>query len=176
MSDWDRYGSETEGQRTAYEQGYRGEDAARGLRGRARQGIEEVSHSAQEVGGRARQGFDHYFHQHPLLFGAGAFALGVAIGMLLPSSRPEERWLGEASHRVRERTREAAGKVGEVAKASLREARETARSEMEARGLDTQSLREGAEGAVHEVREVAEKTAQEARRAAEEEAERNKLR
>jgi ElaB/YqjD/DUF883 family membrane-anchored ribosome-binding protein len=175
MSDWDRYGSESEGRRTAYEEDYRGSDAERSLRGRARQGIEQVSHSAQEVGGRARQGFDHYFHQNPLLFGAGAFALGIAIGMLLPSSPPEDRWLGEASHRVRERTREAAGKVGEVARATYREARETARSEMEARGLDAQGLREGVEEAAHEAREVAEKTAQEARRVAEEEAQRNKL-
>jgi hypothetical protein len=176
MSDWDRYDSESESRGTVYEEGYRGGETARGLRERARQGMEQVTHSAQEVGGRARTGFDHYFQRHPLMFGAGAFALGVALGMIIPSSRQEDRWMGEASHRMKERTREAAGKVGDVAKASFREARETARSEMEARGLDPQSLREGAREAAHEAREAAEKTAQEARRAAEEEAERNNLR
>lgn len=176
MSDWDRYGKENDAREAVYDSDYYGTESDSGLRGRARHGMEQMGQSAQEVGGKARRGFDRYFHRHPLIVGAGALALGVAVGMMLPSTRQEDRWLGEASDRMKERTREAAGKVGDVAKTSFKEARDTAQSEMEQRHMDPESLREGAQDVAQDAREVAEKTAQEARRAAEEEAERNKLR
>lgn len=174
MSDWDRYSTEDDVRGNIYESDYH--HSGEGLRDRARYGMDRMRHSAQDMGGRARQGFDHYFQQHPLTFGLGALAIGFAVGMLLPATRPEERWMGEASERVRERGRETMHRVGEVAKSSFEEARETARHEMEERGLDANSLRESAREVAHEARDVAEKTAKEARRAAEEEAERNKLR
>lgn len=174
MSDWNRYSSEHDVHGTVYESDY--QDSNEGLRGRARQGMDQMRHGAQDMTGRAREGFDHYFHQHPLTFGVGAVALGFAVGMLLPATKPEERWMGEASERVRERGRETMHKVGDVARHSYEEARDTARSEMEERGLDAQSIREGAHDVAHEAKDVAEKTAKEARRAAEEEAKQNKLR
>jgi hypothetical protein len=179
MSDWNRYDSEGNVRGAVYETDYHSESAEStrgGLRQRARGGVEQVRHTARDATGRARKGFDHYFDRHPLIMGAGALALGIAVGMMMPATRPEDRFLGEASDRVKERGREMAGKVGDVAKTSLKEARDTAREEMEQRGLDPRSLQEGAREVVHEARDVAAKTAQEARRAAEEEAERNKLR
>ncbi|HEX7004170.1 MAG TPA: hypothetical protein VF168_08275 [Trueperaceae bacterium] len=167
MSDWDRYSTEHDVSGSIYESDYG--RSSEGLRDRARQGVDQMRHRAQDMSGKAREGFDHYFHQHPLTFGIGAVALGFAIGMLLPATRPEERWMGEASERVKERGRETMHKVGDVARTSFEEARETARHEMEERGLDPKKM-------AHEARDVAEKTAKEARRAAEEEAERNKLR
>lgn len=174
MSDWDRYGSEHDVRGSVYESDYR--ESSEGMRERARQGVEEARNRAQDMSGRAREGFDRYFHQHPITFGIGALALGFAVGMLLPSSKSEERWMGEASERVRDRTRDTMHKVGDVAKSSFEEARDTARHEMEEHGFDAQSLKEGAKQVADDARDVAEKSAKEARRTAEEEAERNKLR
>lgn len=171
MSDWDRYSNEYDGRGTTYSD--YGSSESEGMRGRARQSVEQVRSTAQQATGRAREGFDRYFHQHPLTFGLGALALGVVVGMLLPSTRPEERLMGDAAERMKERTREMAGKVGDVAKSSLQEARDTARSELEERGYDTGSLKESAQDMAQEARDVAEKSAKEARRAAEEEAKRN---
>ena len=173
MSDWDRYSTENDIRGTVYDSDY---DTHEGFGGRARQGMGQVRDRAQDMSGRAREGFDHYFHQHPLTFGLGAVALGFAVGMLLPATKPEEQWMGDASERVKERGRETMHKVSDVARTSFEEARETARHEMEERGIDAKSIREGAGQVAHEARDVAEKTAREARRAAEEEAERNKLR
>jgi vacuolar-type H+-ATPase subunit H len=177
MSDWNRYDSESDVSGAAYETDYRGgEGTSGGLRDRARGGITRATHTASEASGWARKGFEHYFQQHPLTTGLGVLALGIAVGMMMPSSRQEDRWLGDASDRVKERSREVAGKVGDVARTTLKEARDTARKEMEERGMDAQSLKEGAREVVNDAREVAAKSAQEARRTAEEEAERNKLR
>lgn len=176
MSDWDRYSSS---ERSVAGASYETDDQSESsgdIRDRARQGVEQMRSSAEEVGGRARQGFDHYFHRHPLSVGAGVFALGVAVGMMFPSSRQEDRWMGEASERIKERTREAASKVTDVAKSSLKEATETARSEIEERGLDKESLKHSAQEAAHDARDVAEKAAGEARHKAEEEAKRKNLR
>ena len=174
MSDWDRYSTEHDVRGSIYESDY--QQSSEGLRGKARQGMDRMRHGAQDMGGKAREGFDHYFHQHPLTFGFGALAIGFAVGMLLPATRQEEQWMGDASERVRERGRETMHKVGDVARSSFEEARDTARQEMEDRGLDANSLRESAREVAHDARDVAEKTAKEARRTAEEEAERNKLR
>lgn len=178
MSDWDSYGSKRNERGAVYESdtGYYDSGSDHGFREKAKEGVDQVRNRAQEAGGRARHGFEHYFEKHPLLMGLGAMALGIAVGMTLPSSRQENRWLGEASDRMKERTRDAAEKVGEVAKTSFEEARDTARSEMDQRGLDANSMKEGAQHATQEAREVAEKAASEAKRTAKEEAERNNIR
>ncbi|MEX2535495.1 MAG: hypothetical protein WD273_07820 [Trueperaceae bacterium] len=178
MSDWDRYNSENDARGAVYESDYdfRDSSSSEGIRDRARQSVDQMRSGAREATGRARQGFDHYFHEHPLTFAFGALALGLAVGMLLPSTRQENQWMGEASERVKDRTRDSVSKMGDVAKTSFKEARDTAESEFEERGYDAKGLKEGAKDVLHDAREVAEKTGKEARRAAEEEAERNKLR
>jgi hypothetical protein len=167
MSDWDRYSSEHDVRGTVYESDYRDSSSQQGFGGRARQGMDQMRHGAQEAGDRARQGFDHYFHQHPITFGIGALALGLAVGMLVPSTKPEERWLGDAADRMKERTRDTMHKFGDTAKSTFHEATEAARHGMEERGVDARSIKEGAQEAAKEAREAAEKTAEVERRASE---------
>lgn len=175
MSDWNRYGSESGISGYDYESDQDSQGSS-GMRERAGQSVEKVRASTKEATERARSGFDHYFHQHPLLMGLGALALGVTIGLLLPSTRQEERWMGESASKVRDRTRETASKAADVAKSTFEEARDTAREELEGSGLDPQHLKESAKETASKVRETAEKTAEEARRTAEEEADRKNLR
>lgn len=171
MSNWDRYGNENDFGSTGRsgEEHNRGREWANDLRERARHGISDVQGNAQEMSGRFRRGFGDYFHDHPLLVGAGALALGVAIGMMMPATKQEDRWLGEPADRLKERTKEMAGRLGDAARSSIHEARETARSEMEGRGLDTEKLKQTAQETLHDAREVASKAAQEAGRTAKEE-------
>lgn len=55
-------------------------------------------HRAQESISRgyvaSRDALERTFEHHPLLVGAGVFAAGMAIGVILPSTRKEDRWMG----------------------------------------------------------------------------------
>ena len=84
--------------------------------------------------------------------------------------------MGDASSHLRERAGETVRGLGEVAKATWEEARETAMHEMEGHGVDPGHLKESVKGAAKEVREAAEHTVENARKAAEEEADKQNLR
>jgi ElaB/YqjD/DUF883 family membrane-anchored ribosome-binding protein len=43
----------------------------------------------------AEETIEHTFDRHPLLIGAGAFAAGMALGAVLPSTRKEDRLMGK---------------------------------------------------------------------------------
>lgn len=172
MSDWKRYANEHSG--GSVTESFQQSDG--GVRERARQGVQEIRSRTGDVGSRARGGLENLFHEHPILTGLGMLAIGVAVGMTIPHTRQEDRLVGSTAQRVKDRARETASRVGDVAKASLEEARETARQELEGHGLDPQHLKESAQETAHSVREAAEKAASEARKTAEQEAKRNDLR
>jgi hypothetical protein len=46
---------------------------------------------------RTASGVTHFVEDNPLIGGAIGLAAGIAIGAALPSTRTEDRWLGEAS-------------------------------------------------------------------------------
>ena len=83
----------------------------------------EPAYGATEAGGQFRRyqshsssaGFERVVRDNPLLVGAAAALVGVAIGMSLPASDTENRLMGEARDTVVDRAREAAsGAVDKV--------------------------------------------------------------
>lgn len=60
--------------------------------GALRSGGDRVARTARDV--------THLIEDNPLIGGAIGLAAGIAIGAALPSSRIEDRWMGEASDRT----------------------------------------------------------------------------
>ena len=67
------------------------------------------------------------FQERPLAYAFGAFAAGVLVGMLLPTSRPERRMFSSTAERMRERGNEMAARgketISEAARAAERKIR-----------------------------------------------------
>lgn len=88
----------------------------------------EVGHRASEVGHevrhqarRAKSSMGRWLENEPLLFGAAAVVAGAAIGLLIPSSSPEDEVMGR---RRDELVNQAKTKVNEVKTAATEAASE----------------------------------------------------
>jgi ElaB/YqjD/DUF883 family membrane-anchored ribosome-binding protein len=74
---------------------------------RARERARELGQRANELSHQAREQFDRaessaldFANENPLAVGAAALAVGVGVGLLLPSTRREDEFLGEARDRL----------------------------------------------------------------------------
>ena len=91
------------------------------IAGEVQHRAEEVTHEARRQVQRARGRFETMIDENPL-------AVGAAIGMMLPSTRQEDRIMGEARdtlvHRAEEMAEETMGKVEEAAHEAERKVEE----------------------------------------------------
>lgn len=110
----------------------------------ARRGSRQFSHSLRSgsarLGHSARSGYETSIDafrrasdEYPLAVGLGFLAAGVLAGLAIPSTRQEDRWLGEQSdelkHRLREKGEELLDRGREVAESTVSVAREEAGSQ-----------------------------------------------
>lgn len=117
--------------------------------------LSDGASGAATVTNRARQGIEQVVQQEPLILAALGFAVGAAIGGLLPRSELEDQAVGELSGQVR-------GKADELLQAGLQagkkiaaETFDTVKDEADKQGLtDT-----GASTLVEQVGKVAEAAA-----------------
>lgn len=94
--------------------------------------------AASRAAAGARHNVGHVAEEYPLALGLFGLAAGVAIGVLLPRSRMEERVIAPARQRLKEeaseaveRARAAAGRATNAAAAAFRDEARTATSEHE---------------------------------------------
>jgi len=91
--------------------------------------ISETAGRAQDYAGRelrhARDYGRHMADAHPLAIGAAAIAAGIGVGLVLPSTPPEQRLLGETKERLFEDAKGAARDLAHTAKHTAREVKET---------------------------------------------------
>lgn len=101
---------------------------------RASEGIRErtdrIRHSTQTQAQRVSQGFNHMLEDQPLALGALGIAIGALLGGSLPSTRWEDRKLGEASDRVTDKVKQTAERTYEKAAESGKKIKEDIKSEM----------------------------------------------
>ncbi|HLS47062.1 MAG TPA: DUF3618 domain-containing protein [Gemmatimonadales bacterium] len=117
----------------------------------------DAKHKAQDLGHRVKGGFDDTIESNPLAIAAGATLLGLAIGLMFPSTERENRLMGETRDRVMDTARETAREVKEVAT-------ESARDEVNERGDELkQTAREVVEKVKDSASRVAEETGEAAR-------------
>ncbi len=115
---------------------------------RAGQTAGHYAHQIQEQSGRlargAQQRSSQAIDEYPLAVGAACLGLGLVVGLVLPPSRQEDRWFGEASDEVKDRAHEVYERGKEVA----RETGHAAMEEAERQGLTPseigQRIKEGA--------------------------------
>ena len=122
------------------------------MKRRTSRGTEELRHRARERGTvmkeQARRRYDQgvqRFKQtsddYPLAVGAGFLALGLVAGMLLPSTRREDQWVGPTRDRLVNRSREAAHDAMERGKHVAQAATQAAKSELREQGLTPEELK-----------------------------------
>ena len=75
-----------------------------------------------EYGTVAHEKYDEYIEENPLAVGAVAVALGAAVGFAIPSTRYENKLMGEARENLVQKAQDAAGTLAERAKHAASEA------------------------------------------------------
>lgn len=88
-------------------------DTGSSVRERARQAMETTRRQTH----RARQGFDYMLHEQPLALGAIGLAIGATLAAVMPRTRQEDEWMGDARERLAEQ-------VAETGKEQVHKARE----------------------------------------------------
>lgn len=105
-----------------------------GFRARAgdrfEEGRDRMRHGVRAGSDRVRRGFRDALEEQPLAMGAVAFGLGLASGLSVPTTRFEDRTMGETSDQVTKQAKRAAREtvedVKDVAGAAASAAREEA--------------------------------------------------
>jgi len=81
--------------------------------------VGNLGSQAQDLAGTAQDQYEYYIEENPLAVGAVVMALGAAVGLAIPSTRVENRWMGETREnliqKAEETARDAIGKVQQVA-------------------------------------------------------------
>jgi hypothetical protein len=118
-------------------------------------------HRGEEAYAGLRNGFLDLLEREPLAIGALGVAVGAAIGAMLPSTRTEDRYLGEARDDLLERTGDTmqrqARRADHIAQSAFRAAAE----EAEARGLTPEGLQENVRSVAESARDAAAEAAKE---------------
>jgi len=95
-------------------------ETASGLASRSTEALSNLGTKAKDSASAVTSRFERMMHENPLAVGAVAVAAGTAIGLVLPSTRLENEYIGETGERLVERVedvaRDALGKVEDAAK------------------------------------------------------------
>lgn len=131
----------------------------------------EVADTAKEkVGVVAQRGMrqlNRETHEHPLRVAAGAAIAGLALGMLLPRTRKEDKAMGGARDELVDRAGEAASRVKDVATEGARQVAETVKAEATQHKPELKSMAEDLKDRVTEqVKDTATRAKDEAKDAA----------
>jgi len=113
-------------------------DAGRSARRYSARGAEAVTRQASVLGDRFREAGDDY----PLAVGGAFLAAGLLAGLLLPRTKKEDEWMGEASDELKEQTREKAEELAQRGKEAAVKTAGAALDEAKARGITPESVAE----------------------------------
>lgn len=83
---------------------------------------EEASHAYSA----SKDTITHSFRQQPLAYALGAFAAGVLVGMLVPTSRPERETLSGVANRAARKVREKGEEAATIGREAMSDAAEAA--------------------------------------------------
>jgi gas vesicle protein len=134
------------------------------LKDRAEERAGQLGGTARARARDAKGGARRMLQKNPLALAAGAVVLGVALGMLLPESEPENRLMGETRDELGDRISNVASRVKDAAIEAGRDVKETVREEIDQRAPEvTSTLREAAEHVKDQIKDSATAVAQEAK-------------
>jgi len=132
--------------------------------------LTESAQRAREGAASTARAVGEYAQTHPLMAGAAMLALGAAIAALLPRTRAEDDWLGEASDRTMAAAKRAASDVVDTAGEAAAAAACEFKTEAERHGLTTERAKRevaeiaagGSEAAIAALRTARDRIAQSA--------------
>lgn len=119
----------------------------------------DLQHRGREVYDRTRERVVSTADQHPLEVGLGCLAIGLIVGLALPTPRVVNRQLGPTVDRLRDRTRETGSQLIEKGKRVVQAAASAAKVEAKTQGLTVARVREEATAVANRAREAATETA-----------------
>ncbi len=118
----------------------RAKEKAGDLANRAQHKVGELGSEAAFKAQKAGYAFQDMLNSNPVAAGAVALGVGAALGMMIPETEAENRWMGEARDQLVDRAQEKAQDVKEraqtVAQEAMHAAKETAREEARNQGLN----------------------------------------
>lgn len=97
--------------------------------------VSSASHAGTEAGSHLKSSFLDALEREPLVLGALGVAVGAAIGAMLPPTRAEQEYLGEASRKARDSAEAAIADGVDKAKHVASDVYNAARSEADRQGL-----------------------------------------
>jgi len=114
-------------------------DTVGGVASKAYQQVGNLGSHAQDFAGTAQEQYEYYMDENPLAVGAVALALGAAVGMAIPTTRVENKWMGatrdDLLEQAKETANDAVGKVQKVAGQFAGQVTETVKAEAKNQGL-----------------------------------------
>jgi hypothetical protein len=135
------------------------------VRGRAR----GIGARARDGSRRARGGLERLVEDSPLAVAAGVAVLGLAAGLLVPETEPEQRLMGPARDDLLQRAQTTASRVKDAAMEAGQELRESVREEVSGIAPDIKaSVKDAAQAVGEQVKEQAGRVKEEAKQAARE--------
>ena len=97
------------------------------MKSAAQRRAEVMRRELQDSASTAGDFIGSLMRDYPVAVGAGFFALGLACGLVIPRTRPEDQWLGPVRdnlvHRARRTGRELIDRGEEMAEQTLQKAR-----------------------------------------------------
>lgn len=144
----------------------RAKSAGRKLRRATVRGGHRIQDKSEEMmkkaGARARSGYcqgreriSDVADTHPLALAAGCLAMGVLGGLVMPRSRREDRWMGEASDEVTEQAKAAGHDLLERGKRVVSATASAVAEEAKEQGLAPDQLKEKIGHVAHDAAEAA---------------------
>lgn len=94
---------------------------------RASETVSDAASSLEDAGRKARQGMQHMLEENPLALGSILFGLGLASGLSVPSTRFEDRRVGETADHLKEEAKQMAKQGAEKAKEAGKDVARTAK-------------------------------------------------
>jgi ElaB/YqjD/DUF883 family membrane-anchored ribosome-binding protein len=103
--------------------------------------MSQMGNQAQYGFQQAESEFQRWMRERPLAVTAGAFAVGMAVGLAIPETPIEDQWMGEyrqdLTQQAQQVVQEKAPKVEKVAQKTVNAAKDAAQSAASQQGLPT---------------------------------------